>query len=123
MSTDVQQLNPNGTNGVSGVRMADLGARAGALGLERGAVHKMVARMETAAREAALDNTEALVDDFMAVLGARLNRLLQDVRALPEQATQGMLDKILANPMRGSLVSRDSVLQIITAAMLEKPTR
>jgi hypothetical protein len=139
MTTDVQ-LNheipvrtaaphPLGSPGVSGTRMAELGAKAGAVGLENGAVTKLANRMQTAAYEAALDNVEALLDDVMVVVGARLNRLLQDVRALPEQAMaqpQGVIGTLLGAPRvqpTVSLVTRDQVLQLISQAMVEKPTR
>lgn len=125
-----QQVDLHAMNGgLDAGRMAILGAAAGALGLENSAVGRLTDRMAKAAYHAALANVEELLGEVHGVVGARLNRLLQDVRELPEQAMpeeQGVVALLLKTPRRmptQSLVSRDAVLAMIAKAMAEKPSR
>lgn len=128
MAVDEGDQHPLSQASLTAVRMADLGARAGALGLERGAVTKMVTGIQAAARAAALEVLERALEDVMNVVEARLNRVLQETRALPEKARPtsppGLLGPFMRpDPPVESLVSRDQVLATVMAAMLEKPAR
>lgn len=144
MTTDVQPMPARTTQtysasggGVTALEMADLGMRAGSLGMERGQVAQLTRRLETAAHEAAMANVDALLDEVSALIGARLNRLLQDVRAIAEYAPppqapahRSGLDLLLdrnpaprPTPVPAGLISRDVVLQLVTAAMMERPNR
>jgi len=118
---------PLGSPGPDAIAVAEMAAKAGALGLERGAITKMMTKLQNAAYEAGMANVDALLDEVLSVVQARLNRVLQDVRALQEQAVAqplGVVELVLNRPRvqpTVSLVARNEVINLITQAMVEKP--
>jgi hypothetical protein len=72
-------------NGVSASSLAELGARAGALGLEAHTVNRIVARLQEASHKASLDTLDAVLAEVQSLLDARLNTIVQEIRGM--QAT------------------------------------
>ncbi len=109
--------------GVTTVRMAELGARAGALGLEASKVNRLVAALQTSAHTAALDTLEGVLGEVQDLLDARLNTLLQAVRALPGSASSVGVREWFQGKAGVDMVMRDQVLLLITEQMGRKPGR
>lgn len=69
-------------NGHSTATLAELGARAGAMGLEASTVNRLVASLQETAHGAALDTLDKALGVVQDIVDARLNTLLQAVREL-----------------------------------------
>ncbi len=108
--------------GVDALSMVDLGALAGAAGLERHKVLSLVRRVQNLAVQTTLESIPGLLDLVREANEARINSLMQAVRALPEAAPPvGFWGTLNGRQQMVSLVTRDSVLALLTAAMVQSP--
>lgn len=124
---DVRLTTPHPLGGratqVDGIKMAELGALVGARGAEKGAMTSLLQELQAATLQSWITHLPSILGKFRNWEVARLNRLMQRVRSLPEAAPPpGILSRVTGvagTPV--SLVSRDQVLQLIAVLMEEAP--
>jgi hypothetical protein len=116
-----------GRPALSALALADFGALAGAMGLERGEMAELVSKIQTTAAKTTLEVLPDLLALVKRANQARINRLIQAVRALqavplPATGLRAVLgvQPIQTQPM-ASLVSRDAVIALLSQALVENP--
>lgn len=108
--------------GVDAVSMVDLGAMAAAVGMERHKVLALVRRVQNNAVQTTLESVPGLLELVREANEARINTLMQAVRALPEASQPvGMLAALRGQQPTVSLVARDAVLALLSAALVQSP--
>jgi hypothetical protein len=99
------------------------------MGLERGEMAELVGKVQTTAAKTTLEVLPDLLALVKRANQARINRLIQAVRALQEAAVPlpatGLravlgVQPIQTQPM-ASLVSRDAVIALLSQALVENP--
>lgn len=112
-----------GGYGVGAADLAELGAVAGAIGLETDAVVALVNRVQSTSARATLEDLPELLKLVKSANDARINRIIQAVRGLPEAPTQqqGIWATLNGRGQQQvvSYVSRDSVLVLLGQALVE----
>lgn len=109
---------------VNGAQMAELGAMLAAAGAERGTATALLHLLQANTIQTFLGTLPDLLVKVQEWQQARLNRVMQAIKALPEAPVQqqGFLGRVMAPVQQGpqpSYVSRDQVLQVIAQAMVE----
>lgn len=109
---------------VNGAEMAELGAMLAAAGAERGAATALFHLLQDNTIQTFLRTMPDVLTKVQEWQQARLNRVMQAIKALPEAPVQqqGFLGRVMAPVQQGpqpSYVSRDQVLQVIAQAMVE----
>jgi len=111
-----------GGAGVGAADIAELGAVAGAIGLEVDAVVALVNRVSATSARATLEDLPELLKLIKTANDARINRLIQAVRGLPEAPVQqqGLWATLNGrNQQVVSYVSRNEVLVLLGQAIVE----
>lgn len=128
-STQVRIMPPppgGGRPALSAVALADLGAMAGAHGLERGAVTKLLNLVQTNSAQTAIALMPHLFELIKDANHARINRITQAIRVLPQvpvpqpTGVRAMLGVAPLLPQQ-AYVSLDAVIAILAAAQVENP--
>lgn len=116
----VVPLPPLGNHGVelSAAEAMEMGALMGALGLEKGALSDLVQELQRVNMTAQLQALPLILDLMKRANDARLNRLVQTVRALPETRVTTIGHR-WSGEIPISQVSRDAVIAAIQQAMNE----
>lgn len=106
-----------GTPALSATQLTDLGAMAAALGMERSAVTGFIRDVQDLAANVTLQSAQRLLERVRVAQHARLESLMQAIRALPSAPAPGMLEGFSSQAalIRAGYVSRDSVLALIQA--------
>lgn len=110
---------------VSVYDVAATGAILAAMGMEKSSVTSLLHEFQAATNRAFLSALPGLLDKLRGVQEARLKRVIQEIRALPEAVVpQGLLSRLMSGPTMviDSLVRREDVLRILTVALVEQPT-
>ncbi len=114
-----------GRPAINAISMAEMGALAGAAGLERGQLTSLMRRIQTMAVEVTLGSMNELISAMHNMNTARLNTLAQQVRNLPEAPLRpvGVMQAVFGVSQTPvvSYVSRAEVLQLIALAMVQNP--
>lgn len=124
---DVRLTTPHPLGGnstqIDGIKMAELGALVGARGAEKGAMTSLLQELQAATLQSWITHLPSILSKFRGWEVARLNRLMQRVRSLPEAAPPpGILSRVAGTAgVPVSLVSREQVLQLIAVLMEEAP--
>ena len=108
-----------GRAGISGTDLVELGTLAGAIGVERGDMVRMMHRLQELSMDLSLRTLPMVMELVKQANQARLNTVIQKVRMMPEFG--GGLMRTLNGNGNISLVSRVDVINILTAAMVESP--
>lgn len=118
------QATLRGGSGISAADLAELGAVAGGIGLEVDAVVALVNRVAATSARATLEDLPELLKLVKNANDARINRLIQAVRSLPEAPIQqqpGVWATLSGRGQQqaGSYVSRNEVLVLLGQALVE----
>lgn len=111
-----------GRPALNAASLADFGAQAGAQGLERGAVTSLVNRIQTTAAKTTLEMLPEVLRLVKDANDARINKIIQAVRNLPEAPVQqsGLWSRLNGQqPTLVSYVSRNEVLLLLGQALVE----
>ncbi len=112
-----------GKPGLDAAGLAEFGAVAGAAGLERGMVVALVNRIQSNAAKSTLETLPELLKLIKGANDARINRIIQAVRNLPEAPIQqpGIWATLNGRNQQQvtSYVSRNEVLLLLGQALVE----
>lgn len=106
-------------------RLAEFGAMAGSQGIEHGRVVALVNRIQSTAAKTTLEMLPELLKLVRETNDARIHRIMQAVRNLPEAPLQpqGIWASLNGrNQPLNSYVGRNEVLAILAQALVENPT-
>lgn len=110
---------PLGGRGANSTEMVEFATVAGAMGIERGDMVRMMHRLQELSMDLSMRALPMMMDMVKQANQARLNTVLQKVRLMPEFG--GGLMRTLNGNGNISLVSRQDVINLLTAAMVESP--
>jgi hypothetical protein len=122
---NVRYMPPNplgGRPGLDAAGLAEFGAVASAAGMERGQVMALVNRIQSTAARSTLETLPELLKLIKNANDARINRIIQAVRNLPEAPVQqqGLWATLNGrNQPLVSYVSRNEVLILLGQALVE----
>jgi len=108
-----------GRPGLEAAALADFGALAGANNLERGTVVALVHRIQSTAAKSTLEVMPELLRLVKNANDARINKIIQAVRNLPEAPVQQQGIWSRRNQPLVSYVSRNEVLILLGQALVE----
>ena len=108
-----------GRPSVSGTDLVELGTMAGALGVERSEMIRMMHKLQELGMNLSLQAMPLMMEMVKQANTARLNTVIQKVRMMPE--FNGGVARMFSGNGNVSLVSRLDVINILTTAMVESP--
>lgn len=108
-----------GRPAVDATQLVEVGAMAGAFGVERGDVVALLHRLQVMNMQSSLAALPEVMELIKKANVDRLNTLVQKVRGMAEYG--GGIGRIFNGQANVSLVSRQEVINLLTAAMVENP--
>jgi hypothetical protein len=108
-----------GRPAIDGTDLVELGTMAGAIGVERSEMIRMMHKLQEMAMTSSLQTLPLVMEMVKQANQARINSVIQKVRMMPEFG--GGIMRTLNGNGNVSLVSRIDVINILTAAMVEAP--
>lgn len=103
--------------GVTTAGLAELGARAGALGLEAHTVNRIVAGVQASSHKAALDTLDAILQEVQNLVDARLNTLVQEIRGMQSTPSSVGIRDWFGGKIGVPMISQDQVVNAIMRQM------